>query len=340
MVKVVRADELKALLVKIYESLGVSRDHAEVVADSLVNSNLRCVDSHGVSRGLDFINGIKVGEINPRPNIKVLRESESSVLVDGDRGIGIPVAYEVTLKVIEKAKKSGVGVGAARNLWNVGALAYYVMRIAREGLIGISLANAKARIGLPGVKSPLVGTNPIAVAIPTGDGPIVLDMALSTVAAGKIVLAARKGEKIPEGWAITKDGKPTTDPKEALEGYLTPMGGYKGLGLAIVVDILSSAFIGAPYSLIISGKGPYTQGGFLVIALNPNMFREFEEFVRDVRNYVETLKSLPRDPGVEVLMPGEPEARCFDERSVKGIPIDDGVWEQLAKVANELGIPL
>ncbi|MEM4685650.1 MAG: Ldh family oxidoreductase, partial [Sulfolobales archaeon] len=96
MVKVVRADELKALLVKIYESLGVSRDHAEVVADSLVNSNLRCVDSHGVSRGLDFINGIKVGEINPRPNIKVLRESESSVLVDGDRGIGIPVAYEVT----------------------------------------------------------------------------------------------------------------------------------------------------------------------------------------------------------------------------------------------------
>ncbi len=340
MAKVLKADELKALLVRVFGSLGVSKEHSEVIADSLVTANLRCVDSHGVSRGLDFINGIKWGEINPRPNIRVVRENEISVLVDGDRGIGIPVAYEVTLKVIEKAKKVGLGLGAARNLWNVGALAYYVTMIAKEGLIGVSLANAKARIGIPGIKSPLVGTNPIAVAIPTGNGPLVLDMALSTVAVGKIVLAARKGERIPEGWALNKEGKPTTDPKEALEGYLTPVGGYKGLGLAIMVDILCSIFIDAPYSLIIGGKGPYTQGGFLIMALSPNLFRSDAEFVRDLRNYVETLKSLPKEPTAEVLMPGEPEARCFEERSAKGIPLDDGVWEQLVKVANELGIPI
>ncbi|MEM1983207.1 MAG: Ldh family oxidoreductase [Sulfolobales archaeon] len=338
MVKILKAEELKELLINVFKALNISPEHSEIVADSLVNSNLRCVDSHGVSRGLDFITGIKLGEINPKPRIKILKESDVSVLIDGDKGIGIPVAYEVTLKVIEKAKKFGVGVGAARNLWNVGALAYYVMKVAKEGLVGISLANAKARIGVPGVKSALVGTNPIAVAIPTDDGPIVLDMALSTVAVGKIVLAARKGEKIPEGWAVTKDGKPTTDPKEALEGYLTPMGGYKGLGLAIIVDILSGVFIGAPYSLIISGKGPYTQGGFLIIALNPNMFREYKEFINDIRNYVETLKSLPKEPGIEVLMPGEPELRCYNERILKGIPLDDGVWEQLAKVLNELRI--
>ncbi|MCS7108842.1 MAG: Ldh family oxidoreductase [Sulfolobales archaeon] len=338
MVKTIKADELKALLIKVFKSLNVGVEHAEVIADSLVNSNLRCVDSHGVSRGLDFINGIKVGEINPRPNIRVLKESEISVLIDGDRGIGIPIAHEVTMRVIDKAKKYGVGVGAARNLWNVGALAYYVMKVANEGLIGISFANSKARIGIPGIKSALVGTNPIAFAIPTGDGPIVLDMALSTVAVGKIVLAARKGEKIPEGWAVTKEGKPTTDPKEALEGYLTPMGGYKGLGLAIIVDILSGIFVGAPYSLIISGKGPYTQGGFVIMGLSPKLFRSYEEFIHDVKSYVETLKSLPKEAGVEVLMPGEPEARCYDERVVKGVPLDDGVWEQLVKVMKELGV--
>ncbi len=338
MVRVLQADELKSLLKNVFKSLNVDEKYVEVIADSLVNSNLRCVDSHGVSRGLDFINGIKLGEINPRPNIKVLKESEVAVLVDGDRGVGIPVAYEVTLKVVEKAKKLGVGIGAAKNLWNVGALAYYVMRVAKEGLIGVSIANAKARIGIPGIRSPIVGTNPIAIAVPTEDGPIVLDMALSTVAVGKIVLAARKGEKIPEGWAVDKDGKPTTDPKEALEGYLTPVGGYKGLGLAIMVDVLSSALIDAPYSLIISGKGPYTQGGFLIMALNPTIFREYREFIEDVRSYVETLKSLPKDPEAEVLMPGEPEARCLSRRSTEGIPLDDGVWEQLVKVVNELGI--
>lgn len=338
MVKIIQADELRSLLFNIFKGLGVPDEQALIVSDSLVLANLRGVDSHGVSRGLDFINGIKIGEINPSPKIKVIRETDVSVLVDGDRGIGIPVAYYLTLKVIDKAKKLGISVGAARNLWNVGALAYYVMKAAREGLVGIALANAKARVSLPGVKSPIVGTNPIAIGIPTKDEPIVLDMALSTVAFGKIVLALRKGEKIPEGWALTKDGRPTTDPKEALEGYLTPVGGYKGLGLAIVVDILSSILINAPYSLVITGKGPYTQGGFLIIALNPTLFRDYDEFIEALSTYINTIKSLPKEPGVEVLMPGEPEARIMRERLNKGIPLDDEIWGQLVKVANELGI--
>jgi LDH2 family malate/lactate/ureidoglycolate dehydrogenase len=337
-VRVVSPDELKSLLFKVFKALNVYDEHAELIADSLVCANLRCVDSHGVSRGLDFIYGIRIGEINPRPNIRVVREDSASVLIDGDRGIGIPVAYEVTRRVIEKAKRLGVGVGAAKNLWNVGALAYYVMKVVNEGLVGIALANARARISVPGVKSAIVGTNPIAVGIPTTSEPIILDMALSTAAFGKIVLAARKGEKIPEGWALNKEGKPTTDPKEALEGFLLPVGGYKGFGLAVVVDILCSIFIGAPYGLVISGKGPYTQGGFLIMSMSPNMFRSYDEFVKDMSNYVSTLKSLPKDPGVEILMPGEPEARCYKERLSKGIPLDDEVWDQLIKISKELGI--
>ncbi len=338
MVKIIQTDELKSLLFNIFKGLGVPDEHAMIVSDSLVLANLRGVDSHGVSRGLDFINGIKNGEINPSPKIKVVKETDVSILIDGDRGIGIPVAYYLTLRVIDKAKRLGVSVGAARNLWNVGALAYYVMKAAREGLIGIALANARARVSVPGVKSPIVGTNPIAIGIPTKDEPIVLDMALSTVAFGKIVLALRKGEKIPEGWALTKNGRPTTDPKEALEGYLTPVGGYKGLGLAIVVDILSSILINAPYSLAITGKGPYTQGGFLMTALNPVLFRDYDEFIEALSAYINMIKSLPREPGVEVLMPGEPEYRTYLKRVKEGIPLDDEIWSQLVKVANELGI--
>lgn len=338
MVRMIQADELKTMLVEIFRRLGLPEEHALITSDALVNANLRCVDSHGVSRGIDFISGIKYGEINPKPQIRVIKETEASVLVDGDKGIGIPVAYYVTQKVIEKAKKLGIAVGAARNLWNVGALAYYVMLIAKEGLIGIAMANARARVSVPGVKSPIVGTNPIAIAIPTKDEPIVLDMAISTVAVGKIVLALRKGEKIPEGWAVNKEGKPTTDPKEALEGYLLPVGGYKGLGLGIIVDILGGILANAPYSLAITGKGPYTQGGFLIIALDPELLRDRNEFINDLSKYVATIKSLPKEPGVELMMPGEPEARCCKERSSAGIPIDDNLWDQLVSIAKELGI--
>lgn len=338
MARVVQAGELRSLLAEVFKRLGLPEDHALVTSDALVNANLRCVDSHGVSRGIDFINGIKCGEINSKPEIKVVRESEVSVLVDGDRGIGIPVAYYTTLKVIEKARKLGVGVGAARNLWNVGTLAYYVMMVAKEGFVGIAMANSKARVSVPGVKSPIVGTNPIAVAIPAKGEPIVLDMAISTVAVGKIVLALRRGERIPEGWAVTKDGRPTTDPRDALEGYLLPIGGYKGLGLGIVVDILSGILADAPYSLLITGKGPYTQGGFLIIALDPGLIRDRREFIEELDRYVATIKSLPKDPGVELMMPGEPEARCYNERLSNGIPIDESLWEQLVSVARELGV--
>lgn len=340
MVHIVSANKLRSILSKVFQKLGVPKDDSEIIADSLVTANLRCVDSHGLSRGLNFIEGIKCGDINPKPNVRIVKEGDIYALFDGDKGIGIPVAYRATLKAIEKAKARGIGIAAARNLWNVGALAYYVSKIAGEGLVGIAIANARARMSIPGVKSAMVGTNPIAIAIPTSNEPIILDMALAVAAYGKIVLAARKGMKIPEGWALDSEGKPTTDPREAMKGYLLPIGKYKGLGLAIVIDILSSIAIGAPYGLKITTKAPYTQGGFVTLALDIGLFRDREEFIRDINEYIKTLKSLPRDPGIEILMPGEPEARCYKERLVKGIPIDDETWEQFTKILNELKIDI
>ena len=340
MVKILNASKLKELLTIVFIKLGLPKDDAEIIADSLTLANLRGVDSHGLIRGLNFIEGIKLGDINTKPNVRIIYEDDIFTLYDGDRGIGIPVAYKATLKAIDKARKIGFGFSAVRNIWNVGMLAYYVMMIAKEGMIGISIANAKARMSIPGVHSAITGTNPIAIAIPTGNEPIVLDMALSVVALGKIVLAAKKGVNIPEGWATDKGGKITTDPKKALEGYLLPMGSYKGLGLAEVIDILCSALIGAPFGLEIKVERPYTQGGFIVSALKVDIFRDYQDFINDVSRYINTLKSLPRDSNVEILMPGEPEYRIYMQRVKDGIPIDDEVWKSFERVLNELGVKI
>ena len=217
-------------------------------------------------------------------------------------------------------------------------LAYYTMTIAKEGYIGLALANAKARVSVPGVKAAITGTNPISIAIPTKKDPIVLDMALSIVPIGKIVLALRRGEKIPEGWALNKNGEPTTDPVEAFQGYLLPIGRYKGLALAIIIDILCSVFIGAPYGLKIHGKGAYTQGGFIVAALKPNIFRNYYEVLEELEEFITAVKSLPKSANVEIMMPGEPEMRCYKKRLEKGIPIEEEVWEKVLKFASELGV--
>ncbi|MEM1794961.1 MAG: Ldh family oxidoreductase [Sulfolobales archaeon] len=338
MVRAVSSEFLKEVLRRVFEALGVPNLFAEVTADALVYANLRCIDSHGVSRGLDYVVGIKLGEINPRPVIRVVRETNSSVLLDGDRGLGPPVANELVERVIEKVDSTGVAIGAARNLRDVGALGYYVSKVTRAGYIGVAVANAKARVSVPGVASPIVGTNPIAVGIPSRKRTVLLDMALSVASYGKILSHAARGERIPEGWALNKYGKPTTSPEEAVEGYLLPIGGYKGLALAMIVDILAGPVIGGPVSLEITGRGPYTQGGLLVLAIDPALFRKLEEVEEAIENYARLVKSLPRDPNTEVIIPGERATKCVEERSQRGIPLDDETFSRLAKIAEELGI--
>jgi len=334
----VSSGSLKGVLRRVFEALGVPSRFAEVTADALVYANLRCIDSHGVSRGLDYVAGIKLGEINPRPVIRVVRETGSSVMLDGDGGLGPPVASELVERVIEKVSAVGIAIGAARNLRDVGALGYYVSKVTKAGYIGVAVANAKARVSVPGVSSPIVGTNPIAVGIPSRKRTVLLDMALSAASYGKILSHAARGERIPEGWALNKYGKPTTSPKEAAEGYLLPIGGYKGLALAMIVDILTGPVIGGPVSLEITGRGPYTQGGLLVLAIDPALFRKPEEVEKDIENYAKLVNSIPRDPNTEVVVPGEKATKCAEERSQHGIPLDDATFSRLTNVAEELGV--
>jgi LDH2 family malate/lactate/ureidoglycolate dehydrogenase len=171
-------------------------------------------------------------------------------------------------------------------------LANYVLSIVKENVIGIAMANASPNIGLPGFKKPVVGTNPIAIGFPTNSTPILLDMALSVVAKGKILLAAERGEKIPRGWALNKEGEETTDPLEAIEGMLLPIGGYKGFGLATAVDILCGIVLGRGYGLNIE-RSWYSQGGFLAIAIRVDLMRSYEEYLKDIKEYIENVKETP-----------------------------------------------
>ena len=275
-----------------------------------------------------------------KADFKIIREKPTTLLIDGGNGLGIPVAAKATRRVIEKAKKMGVAAASVRNLGHVGMLAYYTLKVAEKSLIGLATANSPARVAPWGGANAILGTNPISFSFPSGDHPITIDMATSSMASFKIRLAALRGERIPEGVALSREGKPTTDPREAVKGFLLPFGAYKGYGLSLIVEILSAAISGAQLSKFVF-RHPSTQGGFFIMAIDPAAFRSYEEYEAEVRELTNLVKSCPPAYGFdEVLLPGEPERRVYEERVRRGVPIDREIWESLAEVSKQLGVSL
>lgn len=333
-------DDLRKFTAICFMKYGVPPDDAELIADHLVLANLRGVDSHGVIRIPYYTEGIKKGYVKGGGEVRIVRETNTTALIDGDGYLGIPVATKATEIVISKAKSSGVAVVAARNLGHVGMLAYYTLRIVKNNLIGMVTVNAPARVAPWGGSQALFGTNPISMSFPTSGKPVVIDMATSAIAAFKIRLAALKGEKIPEGIALTKDGRPTTDPKEAYEGILLPFGTYKGYAISLAIEILSGILSGGLLSKYVFNH-PSTQGGFFALAIDPAAFRDYKEYLRDIDTLVNLIKSCPPAQGFdEVLIPGEPEDRNYEDRIKNGIPIDLSTWKLLTDVAKELEVEL
>jgi LDH2 family malate/lactate/ureidoglycolate dehydrogenase len=325
---------------EVLTKVGVPREYAEVVSDQLILANLRGVDSHGIIRLPVYVRGILEGDINPNPKIKILKEGTSYLLVDGDNGIGQVVALKTTELVIKKARESGVCVAGIRNLKHIGMLAYYVLKIVDNGMVGLVTANASPNIAPLGCKKPITGTNPLAIGFPvSGRPPIILDMAMSVVARGKILVAAHKGERIPEGWAMNKEGRMTTDPKEAIEGILLPFGGYKGFGLAVAIDILCGIVLGGGYSLKMR-RSFYSQGGVVIGAVDVGVFRPYNEYLMEIEEYIKEVKATPTADGSEVLLPGEPEYRNYLDRVKNGIPIDDETLKELKELSIKYGVDL
>jgi LDH2 family malate/lactate/ureidoglycolate dehydrogenase len=341
----VAAEKLRALVTQLFTVSGVPAADAAAVAEVLVEADLRGVESHGTTRVAGYIAMIEHGLLNPVPKIEVLRDLPSTAMLEGDRAFGIVVARRAMRMAMDKARATGVACVTARNITHTGMVGFYPMMAAHEGFIGVSMNNGPAIVPPFGGTTPTYATNPFAAAFPAGARPpIVLDMATSMVAAGKMRLAAKKGAPIPANWALDRHGVPTMDPREAIfHGFLQWAGGYKGFGMATVVEILGGVLSGGLFGTDVPpmknfGREPLTTSAFY-LAIDPECFMPLTEFRARIDRLVDMIKASERAAGVEeVFVPGEPERRRHAERSRHGIPLSDVVHDELAALARAHGV--
>ncbi|MBT3990330.1 MAG: Ldh family oxidoreductase [Rhodospirillaceae bacterium] len=348
----ISAELLRQQAAEILISWQMPQDYIDTVVEVMIDTDLRGIDSHGVGMfsGYQMMRG--VGRIIMDGKITIARDLPSIALVDGGHGLGHPVGVFATDLAIEKCKQTGIGAVAVRNSNHYGAAGYYAKRIVGNGLVGMSFTGTPG----PGIvptfgKKAMLGTNPIAFAAPAKrNPPFILDMATSTVAIGKLSIAQRLGVPIPEGWALDKDGNPVTDSTIAREGrLLTPLGGsreqgsHKGYGLATMVDILCSTLAGA----LIPGVETHNERelskgnvGHFFLAIDPKALRDDGEFEDDLDELIDALHATPtNDPDKPVMVAGDPEIIAYEDRVANGIPISDGLFAELKKVAEASNAP-
>ncbi|HVY43103.1 MAG TPA: Ldh family oxidoreductase [Hyphomicrobiaceae bacterium] len=341
---VVAVDRLTKIAEILLVKSGASAEEAATVARLCVGANLAGHDSHGVIAIPTYIDRINKGHIVPGAPFEIKQESATTTVIDGNWGFGFVVAERATKLTIEKAKKANVAATTILRQSHIGRVAAYPLMAAREGMIAIMTADSgrsPKAVAPFGGREPRLGTNPICIAMPSNlDGPFVLDMATSAVAAGKIKLAQAKNAKIPEGWVVDKQGKPTTDPFEYDKGgVLLPLGGsegYKGYGLSAMVEVLSGLLPGLGFGVEPTGR--HNDGCFLAM-FNVEAFRPLATFKKEVTEFAAYLKSTAPAAGfTEVLYPGEVEWRTEQARRKTGIEVDDKTWKAFQDLAAKHGI--
>jgi LDH2 family malate/lactate/ureidoglycolate dehydrogenase len=325
--------------------LRVPQPHAQLIADSLVAANLRAVDSHGIQMLLPYIKQLELGSVDAETTGGVASASGACLTYDGNNGLGQVVANECTEHALRLVRENGLAMVVARNSNHFGTAAYWGQKMARKGCIGVVTTNASPATPPWQGKSARLGTNPLCMAVPGSEGGgWLLDMATTTVAFGKIHNAAYYGEAIiPSGWATNIHGNPTTDTQEALDGLATPLGGYKGSGLAMMVEILSAVLSGGPMSTEV---GTLRQDGderlrvsHMFLAIDARRFMSLESFQGRMARLSEMVKSAEPASGYhEVMIAGEPEWRAEQQRLRDGIPLPGRLCQELADAAKRLGI--
>jgi len=323
--------------------VGLPPEDAEIEADVLLWANLRGVDSHGVLRIPWYVESVARGRINPHPSIRIVKETPATLLIEADLASGPVVTVMAMGKAVEKARQVGIGWCLIRNATHQGAMGYYALMAAKEGMAGLALCCTGPGMAYFGSRARGVHNSPIAIAVPAKRRhPLVLDMATSVAAWGKIAVAADKGIPIPEGWALDKDGKPTTDPKQAR--MVVPIGGPKGSGLALMFECLSGIMASNPMlepTLLGTPGPPRGTCNSVVAAIDIATFADVEEYKEHIDSVVKGLKGLPKADGVtEILVPGEPEVRIEEERERIGIPLPPGTVGRLQEVADKLGVEM
>ncbi|HTX35715.1 MAG TPA: Ldh family oxidoreductase [Bryobacteraceae bacterium] len=329
------APTLRRFAEEILLAAGVPPHKAALVATTLVATNLRGVDSHGIQLLTFYVDQLLAGEMDPHTEGQVVSESGSCLLFDGQNGIGQWVAETCCGHAVRIAKAQGMAMVVARESNHFGAANWWAQKMRDAGQIGIVMCNASPIVPPWQGRQGRVGTNPICVALP---GPWLLDMATTTVAAGRIFKAMINGQpEIPAGWAFDAQGVPTTNTQDAYKGLLMPLGGYKGSGLAMMVEILCAVLSGGAMATELGGirfRGRTVRVSQTFLAIDIARFLPVEEFTKRVEWLVELIKSTPTAPGYdEVLVAGEPEWRTEAQRLKEGIPIADGNWDSLVKTA-------
>jgi LDH2 family malate/lactate/ureidoglycolate dehydrogenase len=318
---------------------------AKVVAQLMIKSDLVGADGHGIFRLPAYIKRIRAGGINLNPNIHIEREQGATALINGDNALGHLVMNKAVELAIEKVKQHSVCWIGSHYGNHSGAASVYVRRLAEQGCIGIYMAVGNANHMAPwGGIDLLLSTNPIAIAVPAGDYPIVLlDIATTVAAYGKVKVAAQKGESIPDTWMIDRNGQPITDPQKSSEGSLLPIGGYKGYGLAVMIGLLAGALNNAAVGKSTIDFNAHhdliTNTGQTIIAVDPSAFGDPEQFVERVITLVNDLKASSRLPGAnQIRVPGDGAAKSMAQRLKLGIPISPELKESLNQCAKECGI--
>lgn len=335
------ATDLASLYGGLLHHAGMPEKDAALVADTLVDADLRGVHSHGATWIPTYVKALRAGWINPHPNIRVVVDNGPIANIDGDNGMGQLASVKGMNVAIKKAKQSGIGLVGVRNSNHNGAIAYYTAMTAREDLIGFAAANAGATMGPWGGISPLLGSNPFSYSFPAGkEHPIVFDMACCKVAWSKFALFKARGERIPLGWALDKQGEPTDDPQEALDGLVLPVGEHKGYGLALMVDLMCGVLTGAAFDgdTVISWPKPNNLG-HVFMAVDPSCFMPLAEFKSRVDEEIRRMHESARARGVDViLVPGERSHSTRSERLEIGIPMIRSVIEDLKELGREIGM--
>ncbi|MCX7795600.1 MAG: Ldh family oxidoreductase [bacterium] len=340
----INAELLKEFCSNVLAKLGVPKDSADIVSDHLVWADLMGISSHGVTRLGIYVKRLQTGLANAKPNIHIVRETPSMAVLDGDNGLGQVVGVKAVELAIEKASKVGVGVVGVRHTTHFGCAGYYALKAIEKNMIGVVMSNAPSTMAPWGARVPYLGTNPIAFGVPTAEfPPILLDMATSIVARGKIILAAKEGKTIPEGWAVDPEGEFTTNPESALKGAVLPFGGPKGSGIALMIDIFSGILSGAEFgshigSLYDDFSKPQNVGNFIMV-FNVESFCPVKEFKERIELMRQEIKSLPKAKGVEeILLPGELEFRRYVENIRNGLQLSPEVIRELREVGELLSI--
>lgn len=351
------SDYLKNFSARVFSFFGIAEADAGQAADVLARSDLRGIDSHGIARLHTYFDMLTLGRINPRPQIKIIHEKLSVATVDGDNGLGLVVGPRANEIAMEKAERCGSGWVSVRNSNHFGIAGYYPLQALERDLIGWAMTNSTKLVAPLWGAERMLGTNPIAIAFPgCEEPPIVIDMATSAVAYGKIEIALRKRAKIPKGWIVDKEGRDTTNPQDMIDGGAQlplgserELGGHKGYGLAAMVDILCCVLSGAnwgpfapPFALRQEiptrsvGKGI----GHFFGALQIDGFIDKQEFKKQIDEWIRVFRKTKPAPGTNgPLIPGDPEREAEAIRSREGIPLLESVVDDLLDISKKTGIP-